>query len=444
MDREQLLERVREELGGRQLVYFGTRGDDVEGIADIPELAAAFSIVAPYERRTSVRSAALEDVSGRRVDLDSYEIDDHLRSEEVITLRRALLRILSAESVVFTYRPSTFLSSICFARQDRCTYAGMFKDHQSAFEHKPWVESEVRTRLGVPSIPWTYIADEEQLDALHFLADGPVMLRRSHSSGGTGLTRLEDGADLAEAWPHQSEIYASVAPYLPDGTSTNVSAVAWKDGITLHQASVQLIGIPECTARPFGYGGNDFAAISSIPARAIQQMEQSTVTVGNWLRDRGYRGAFGVDFLVIDGEALFTEVNPRFQGVTHASCQLSVNSGESCVMLEHLAALLDLPAPPSGSLAQLASEAPPFAHLILHNLSPSECSIDGQAIVDRLASHDGVTRADVVCQPSLIAEPEAPLARISVTDQLTADGSCLSSEWARRVTAATNSAKHEV
>ncbi len=442
MEREDLLRQVRARLAGRNLVYFGTRGDDVEGVADLPELAAVFSVVAPYRRRASVRSAALEEFTGRRVDLDVHDIDDSPRAPEVIELRRAVLRALSAESVVFTYRPSTFLSSVCFARQDRCTYAGLFKDHQSAFEHKPWVESELR-RIGIPSIPWTYIADEEQLATLEFLAEGPVMLRRSRSSGGTGLTRIESGSDLAASWPHQDEIYASVAPYLAGGVSTNVSAVAWDDGITLHHPSVQLIGVPECTTRPFGYCGNDFSAVADVSEQALVQMERSTITIGHWLRARGYRGAFGVDFLVVDRTALFTEVNPRFQGVTHASCQLAAAAGKSCVMLEHLAAMLGIAAPPSPSLVDLVSSTPSFAHLVLHSLAPTPDTVDGRHVVERISEEGGIRRADVVCGPELVADPGATVARITVADRVTSDGTMLHADWARRVSGATRLLNYE-
>ena len=127
--------------------------------------------------------------------------------------RRSLLHALSRPSAVITYRPSLMLSAVCFARQDTAEYLGMAKDHQSAFEHKPWVESAVR-RLGVPGIGWRYVADEEQLTSLHLVDDGPVVLRRSRSSGGTGVFRVDDPNDVARLWPDENEAFVSVAPYI--------------------------------------------------------------------------------------------------------------------------------------------------------------------------------------------------------------------------------------
>lgn len=432
VQRDHLLRQVRAALAGRNLVYFGTRGEDVECVADLPELSAAYCVVGASRRRTSVRSVALEDLTSYRVDLDAHDIDDDLATPEVGELRRAMLRSLSNPSVLFTYRPSTFLSAICFARADKVEYAGMFKDHQSAFEHKPWVESSVRA-LQVPAIPWTYVADEDQLDSLPFLDDGPVMLRRSRSSGGTGLTKVSCRTELEAAWPRETESFVSVAPFIPDGISTNVSAVVWRDGVTVHPASVQLIGTPGLTIRPFGYCGNDFGAARELDPRHLEIMDASTSRVGEWLRTRGYLGAFGVDFLIADDAVLFTEINPRLQGVTHLASQLAIGQGLSCVMLEHLAAQLGLPSTPSRSLREQVSDSPDLAHLVMHRLPEFQEMIDGHDLADVLFTWDEVRRLDVEPTAGLTLAPGATIGRVTVEGRLTQNGTDLLAPWAARL-----------
>jgi hypothetical protein len=420
MERTLLLHQIEARLGDVDLVWFGTRGDDVEAAADVTQLRAAFSVVAEYRGRTGVQSGALEDLTGVRPDLDTFEIDDDPRSEAMVSLRRAVLRTLARPSAVFTYRPSTFVSAVCFARRDRCRYLGLFKDHQSAFEHKPWVETAV-AELGLPHIPWTYVADDDQLDTLNFLHDGPVVLRRSRTNGGVGLVRIDEGSQLDALWPQQDEAYVSVAPYIADGLPVNVGGVAWDDGVTVHHASVQLIGVPGCTVRPFGYCGNDFGAMANLDPVLVDRLERATVTIGNWLRSFGYRGAFGVDFLIAGGVPLFTEVNPRFQGSTHASCQISVEQGQSCLLTEHLAAHLGLPAPRSRPLAEQARESGPFAHLVVH--WPHEpAHVDPTPLVDMALCAGGAFRADVLTSPSLQTQTGATVARITTRDLVTTSG----------------------
>jgi hypothetical protein len=428
--RSELLREVSDRLGDDQVVWFGTRGDDVESVTELPQFAAAFSIISRYGRRSTVTSLALEELTNRRVDLDTFELDDEPpRSPEMLEFRRSLLRCLARRSVVFTYRPTAFLSGVCFARRDRCRYVGMFKDHQAAFEHKPWVETEIAA-LGVPRIPWAYVADDDQLDTLRFLDTGPVMLRRSRTTGGVGFARVDDPSQLGSLWPEEHDAYVSVAPYI-EGVPLNVSGVVWQDGVTLHPASFQLIGVPSLTRRPFGYCGNDFGAVRDLDLEQLRVVEDAVVSIGDWLRRHGYRGAFGADFLV-DAETgipLFTEVNPRFQGSTHASCRIAVESDESCLLLEHIAASLGVPAPPSRSLGDWRLAAGAFGHFVAHSTHEVPIHVDPIGLLQRIRSIATTDQVDVLACREVLIDPEATIARVSVRDRITSDGFDLHPAW---------------
>lgn len=152
--RSLLLRQISKHLHRDQLVWFGTRGDDVEGLADLPELSASLSIISPQLKRSAIEALALEQLSGVRVDLDDYDIDaDEAQCEALDGLRVALWRTLHRPSALVTYRPSMFVASAAFVRRDRCRCLGLFRDHQGAFEHKPWVETAVAD-LGVRNVPW--------------------------------------------------------------------------------------------------------------------------------------------------------------------------------------------------------------------------------------------------------------------------------------------------
>ncbi len=421
MRRTELLRELAACLGDRQLVWFGTRGDDVEPAAELRALSASFSLIGAYSRRTAVKGIALEDFTGTRMDLDTFDLDEHPRDDAMVALRQALLRTLARPSVVFAYRPSAFLSAVCFARKDRCQYLGLFGGHQSAFEHKPWVESAIAD-LGVPHVSWTYVADDDRLEVLRFLRNGPIILRRSRTTGGVGLTRLDDESRLDELWPDEDEAYVSVAPFIDSAVPVNVGGVVWHDGVTVHPASVQLIGVRGCTKRPFGYCGNDFAATRDLGQGTAGAIEQAVVKIGGWLRTVGYLGAFGVDFLVKDGIPLFTEVNPRFQGSTHLSCQISVELEESCLLTEHIGAFLGLPAPARLSLWDLALAAPSTAHVVVHSTASVAAAIDPADLVDEALSTGTLGRADVLTRPGLLTEPGGTVARLTVRDRVTATG----------------------
>lgn len=415
---------IRAGLGGRRLVWAGLRGDDVEPLTDLPELFGAFSIYSEYRRRSSVDGLAYESITGVRVDPETWDIDDHLDAPATRDFRAGLLRSLARKSVLVPYRPSQFLSSILFARSDLCRPLGIAGALQSAFEHKPWVETSLQD---VPRIPWKYIADEEQLSATTLFDGTPVVLRRSRTSGGEGLVRVEDASELAASWAHVDEAFLAVAPFL-EGVPVNIGAVVWRDGITLHHPSVQLIGIDGLVAREFGYCGNDFGAARDWDAAIIDEIESSTIAIGTWLREHGFRGAFGVDFLIHEGRALFTEVNPRFQGSTHASAQLDIEAGESCLLLDHVAAWLDIEAPTRRPLREIVAETPDFAHFVAHWSGPP-ARVDTELLTRRARDLPGTVRVELVPGSEIVCEPGAAIMRWTGRERVTGDGYSLLPEF---------------
>lgn len=426
--RRTVLDFIERTLGRRDLIWGGLRSDDIEAISDLKHLAESFSIIGGHDRGGAVPSLDFENLSGVRPDLDSWDIEDHLDSPAAHEFREAILMRLVRPTALLPYRPSRFLSSLLFARKDRCLDLGLFSAHQAIFDHKPWVETNVAA-LGLPHVPWTYVADEEQATVRRMLADGPVMLRVSRSSGGAGLVRVDDRDRLAESWVHGPEAFMGATPFLQDALPVNIGATVWHDGVSMHHPSVQLIGIPGCATRPFGYCGNDFAAAAELEDATLDAIEASVVALGRWLRQYNYRGTFGVDFLVHRGVPLFTEINPRFQGSTHASSQLSGEAGESCLFLDHLAAILGLEAPRPRPLREVARALSPLAHLVVH-WTGEAARIDASPLVTAFNRLPGACRSDVAAKPAVVTEHGGVVVRHTARARMTTTGFDLDEAWA--------------
>jgi len=428
-----MVDKVARGLGDRRLVWSGLRGHDVEPIADLPNLHAAFCMIGRYDRRARVASSAFEGLTGVRPDLETYDIDLHPADERVKEFRRAHLQALSVPSALVPYRASQFLSSVWFARRDRCTHLGLFGGIEAAFEHKPWVETSLQA-LGIETVPWTYIADEEQVSSEGLLADGPVVLRKSRTSGGEGFTVVQDIEHLLAEWPHVAESFVSVAPLLSDALPLNVGATVWRDGVTVQHPSVQLVGIPECVTRPFGYCGNDFGLAAGLDRWIIDELERVTIQVGSWLRGHGYLGSFGADYLLHEGRLLFTEINPRFQGSTPASCRLSIEADESCLLLDHVAAHLGLDAHPVAPLWQQVQDARPLAQVIVHWTGAEGRYLDPSQLVG-LVDTDVRVSADVQVPADVVVDPGGVVARLTTRSSVTTTGFDLEPAWQRGIRA---------
>ncbi len=443
MTRDDRLRQIASELGDRELVWFGIRGTDAAPFLTIPQFTQSFAITGPLRAAKLTRSETLEELTRVRVDLDSYDIDFDSRPE-VDTLRRYLLASMNRPVAMTTYRPSHFLSALTFVtsgsssaipegRESTCRYLGLFKDRHLAFEHKPWVETELRDQLlevGVKILPWRYVAFEDKRLVERLLERGPVILRPNRTSGGMGISLIQTSDDLSTRWaaeiaspapPGFNDHFMGISEYVHPSVPINVGACVFDStAITLHPASVQLIGIDGFTNRRFGYCGNDFAAIADLESAVLTQLDRATRLVGRWLASMGYRGAFGVDYLSTDDQLYFAEVNPRMQGSTALSASLAAETRHVDICLDHLAAFLDLPPAESLTLSDWLAELPPSSHLIRHQPPADSRGHPGRA--EYLARVPAGVRPVLIPDDHISVEPGAVLCRYEFRRQITRTG----------------------
>lgn len=364
---------VRRAIGGRRLIWFGTRGEDAEGLGEIPELAGSFALIAPlrHKGQSYEIQVCLEELRGARPDTYTYELDLD-RSEEARAFRREMLHSVREPCVIMTYGSSALVSALAFSMASTVTVAGPFNERQIAFHHKPWVECALADR-GIRGVQWQYVAYEHQATIKDLVAREPHVLRASRTAGGVGLALARDEDDVDRFWSERTDPFVAVAP-LVEGTPINFSGCVFADGsVRLHPASVQLIGIPSCTDQPFGYCGNDFGALAGLLTEEhLGQIDRMGRQIGSWLHGERYLGAFGVDAIVAGGAAVFTELNPRFQGSSALTATIARELDVSDLYTDHLAASLGLAAPSSGlSIAEWAKRQPALSRVVVHNTAPA-------------------------------------------------------------------------
>ena len=268
----------------------------------LPEFSHCFSRFAPLADQALEDDESLETISKVRIDHNTYDPEAGASAAEA-TLRARLHAACSPPSAIICYKSEPMLSELSFVRDVRLL--SMFHEHQAIFDHKPWVETELR-KAGVRTLPWRYVTDDDpqRLEVLAgALRDGPLVLRTNRSRGGAGLQVVYQPSDLKGEHADEPDGFTAFAPYFAEGVPLNAGACVFADGsVTLHAPSIQLIGIPACTNRVLGYCGNDFASIGQLETSVLDGYEEMTVRAGAWLHSKGYVGSFGVDALVVGSD----------------------------------------------------------------------------------------------------------------------------------------------
>jgi Predicted ATP-dependent carboligase related to biotin carboxylase len=371
--RENCIDAIARHLKGRDLIWFGVRGKDANPLHCFEEFNTCFSIIAP-STVPGVKNHCLESLTGLRVNVDRYDIDMDA-SPAASEMKNALCASMNKPCVLVPYRPLSVIDAAYFPRASTATYLGLFRDFQRPFDHKIWVESQLR-RNGVQTIPWSYLSTRNNpREKLAFaLGHGPLVLRLNNSSGGAGLRIVHNADELDQhlAWIcEDAEEYFAYAPYLHPSIPLSISACAFPNGqTTVHPFSVQIIGDPELSPYPLGFCGSDFGAVRNLSGAEVEELESMTRQIGKWLASSGFIGAFGIDALLYQGKLYLTEVNPRFLGSSLLSAEIDQAEGLPDIFLSHMAAFLGHPAPKRPTLRSTYAGQRPCIQRIRHNLDP--------------------------------------------------------------------------
>lgn len=134
--------------------------------------------------------------------------------------------------------------------------------------------------------------------------------QQNKSSGGLGtfiLSRLNNM--ISQLKNNYRELFI-VSPYIYNSYAVNVNAVIGRKNIIIFLPSLQ---ISERNKERILYHGADYVAGCRIQQDTLDKIKEYADTILIHIKQLGYLGIIGLDFLVTENEIYFLEVNPRYQ-----------------------------------------------------------------------------------------------------------------------------------
>jgi hypothetical protein len=153
-----------------------------------------------------------------------------------------------------------------------------------------------------------------------------LVAQLNRGSSGSGTIYIRSEQDFLAAGARFGDALVWIAPHIGP-VSLNINAIALSRSAVAGYPSVQLVGLEELGCEPGAYAGNDFTSTAELPSKIINDVLAQTERIGLWLASLGYRGLYGMDFVVDLGSSkpYAVDLNPRWQGSTALATQ-----GESC------------------------------------------------------------------------------------------------------------------
>ncbi|MCB9362837.1 ATP-grasp domain-containing protein [Candidatus Woesearchaeota archaeon] len=174
------------------------------------------------------------------------------------------------------------------------------------FDDKVNQRLSVVADLGLP-IPRTLRANslEHLLDLYDAEFKGDAFVMCPYSSFGSGTQVVKKRSDISDSPKLKGAKQYLLSDLLDVEQSPSTLGIIAADGIYVAGLTDQLLDGTE-------YKGN----LSPTTVKQKQEIKEMTIAIGEYLHDKGYRGPFGVDYMIADDKVYFTEINPRIIGAT--------------------------------------------------------------------------------------------------------------------------------
>lgn len=136
------------------------------------------------------------------------------------------------------------------------------------------------------------------------------VLQKNYSAGGYSTYLLNKNSQMS----FDDNDILLVSPYIEASVPLNITAIIYEDDILLFPPSIQII--VNDSSRLL-YKGADFIAYKELNKSIKQKILQYSKVICENLKNIGYRGICGIDYITDMNEVFFMEINERFQASSY-------------------------------------------------------------------------------------------------------------------------------
>jgi len=233
---------------------------------------------------------------------------------------------------VIPYRSTEFLGKLAEQAEGRLRILANPVEIKTRFDDKiAFRRQAVETGFDVPPGDVAALGD---LGLKHLEEFGPVMIISERIGSSGNQTHLIDSAEaLANKRDELIETLGPDAPVIVStflsGPAVGTAGLIYNGKPWMSHPSVMFTGIPGCSMHRFDYAGSDYAAYRLVSLESRRKIEEFTLKIGEWIAEAGYRGIYGVDFIVHRDEPYALELNPRVLGTTQLMTELEEIQGSA-------------------------------------------------------------------------------------------------------------------
>jgi len=270
--------------------------------------------------------------------------DENMNSSGKILQNKKVLNYIKRKAGdktanVITFKPSPKLQKICAENGFR--YLGNDWRLNREFEDK--VEfADIMNKLEIPSAQSkiAIVEDSDKFRKIFNLEEKYVVqLPRGFSGNSTFLVDSRNSfKKIIEKYKGRK---VKIARYLKGETHT-INGCVGKFGIAVSQPIFQITGLTAYNKNSLGTSGNDYARGGELGSEQKKKIFDYTKKIGKYMRKSGYKGWFGLDFIISKNSVDLIEINPRLTASVGVFTKLQIQNNQIPFLFLHMAEFLNI------------------------------------------------------------------------------------------------------
>jgi len=370
---------------------------------------------------TRLKYFAVERDSGKRIVWTHTSIVEAYKCKWGTEIK-AYLTSSDVPRIIVPYRSTEFLEQLASESSGRISILANPLALKTRLDDKVAFRQEAENR-GIPVAPGETIQIGDLSAELFQKWGAQIIVNEQIGSSGNQTHLIETPAELTSLQKRLIKKSGEDTPIIVcrflSGPAIGAAAIVFRGHTKMSYPSAMITGLPGSSMHRFDYAGSDYGAFHRLPEAASEKIRAHTLNLGEWAAGLGYKGLFGVDFVVHDGEPYALELNPRLLGTSQLMTELELheNPGPSTISW-HLAELLGVGVQEDETSPELERIGASSLHgfqLLLRNTQPHPVRI-GRTIKpgiytltgetpnfirdgDRIADLEGPEEILVTCSP---------------------------------------------
>lgn len=370
-----LIDRLNREFDGKPLFYVTSDPERALGLESVINnyhiVCIDHTDIVDYLEKSGVKVFCLEKELGKKNTIfrNSAKLLDHELTKKYIESNS------SGSGYFITFKVSKRFEQI--ARNYNFKILNTSPELNKSFEEKlSQYELLSKNTINFPKTKIIKLKDSD-FDNLNIELGKGFVLQFNKGHTGSGTVFIDENEELETLKDKFPDRLARFSKKI-NGEAYTLNAVVAKKEVLTAGLSYQITGVEELTKKEGGTVGNDFSFIENLSLGVRKAILIETKKIGNKMRESGYLGLFGVDFVVRNKEVFVIEINARQPASVSFFNQIQLEKNETPLSIYHLALFLEIDFEvDSENYSRENTKSVEFSQIFLRNNSEGDFLVKG-------------------------------------------------------------------